>query len=417
MNEDSARGDLYRKNGELILDGCGLAETAREYGTPLYIYSEGRIRENYRRYADAFGFMKTDICYAVKANSNPEIISLLASLGAGADVVSGGELFMAVKAGVDPEKIVFSGVGKSEEEIRQAVRSGIRMLNVESAQELEVIRKTAFDENTTAGISVRVNPDIDPLTHPKISTGIRESKFGIPRERALELYREAAAMYSVEIRGVHFHIGSQITDLEPFRLVAEASSEFVSELSGMGIKVKYVDIGGGLGIRYGSEDVPSPYEIAEVLKEHLADLPCSLILEPGRSIVGDAGYLISKILYVKKQEPKNFIIIDAGFNDLLRPAMYGSRHEVLPVTESGETVTADIAGPVCETGDVMARERTLKGAVPGNLIAICDAGAYGFSMASNYNSRPRPSEVMVQDGQVRLIRRRESYEDLIQAEL
>lgn len=415
--EDYTRGDIYRENGDLYLDGVNLRELAEEEGTPLYVYGSKRLRNNYLVYKEAFSFSDNKICYAVKANYSTAILKELASLGAGADIVSGGELYLALRAGIKPENIVFAGVGKTDNEIREALKAKILMFNVESIQELEVLSSIAEEEGVEAPVALRVNPDIDPKSHPKISTGVKESKFGIPRAEALEVYRKAAKMPNIRVIGVHFHIGSQITDLSPFRLTAEASFNFAEELRKEGIPLKYVDIGGGLGIDYENTGVPTPSDIAGILKEYFDASPYKLILEPGRSIVGNAGYLITSITYLKKGKDKNFVIVDAGFNDILRPAMYGSYHEVLSLSEDGESLVADLVGPVCETGDVLASARKIEGVRRGNKLLICDAGAYGFSMASNYNSRPRPAEVMIKGGEAHLLRKRGSYSDFTEGEL
>ncbi|MFC2061855.1 diaminopimelate decarboxylase [Elusimicrobiota bacterium] len=416
LKEDYIRNNLEYKDNILHLNGINLREVAGEFGTPLYVYDMKGIKENCINYQKAFDDIEHIICYAVKANYNGAIIKLLASMGTGADVVSGGELQMALRAGIDPSKIVFAGVGKTEDEIRLALENDICLINVESRQELEAVGRIAADMKKTAGIAFRVNPDIDPKTHPKIATGLKESKFGIPAGTALEVYEEASKMEYVEIRGIHLHIGSQITDMEPFRLAAESAVEFTDKLKEKGIKIKYIDIGGGLGIGYESREVPVPENIAECIRKFFAGREEILIMEPGRSIVGNAGYLLTKVNYVKEGDNKSFVVVDAGFNDLIRPAMYGAYHSILPVEDSDESIVADIVGPVCESGDVMAANRKIKGARQGNILAICDSGAYGFSMSSNYNSRLRPAEVIVSEEGVKLVRRREKFEDLIRTE-
>jgi len=410
------RDNLEYKNGVLHLDGYSLMEIAKEYETPLYVYSADKLKRNFSQYDDAFNIGEKIICYAVKANYNGAIIKLLASMGAGADVVSGGELYMALRAGIKPEKIVFSGVSKTKEEIRQAIKENICLINIESEQELEVVTKIAKEEKIAANVSFRINPDIDPKTHPKIATGLKESKFGIPVNRALSVYETAAGMEYINVRGVHLHIGSQITERGPFRLAGESSVNFVDQLQDRGISVEYIDIGGGLGIAYENIEVPSPYDIVDVVKDFFNNRSHKLILEPGRSLIGNAGYLLTKINYIKEGADKKFVIIDAGLNDLVRPAMYGAYHEIMPVVESGEEMVADVVGPVCESGDLMASKRKLKGIKKENILAICDTGAYGFSMSSNYNSRLRPAEVLIDENGPNLIRRRENYEDLIATE-
>ncbi|NLB35215.1 MAG: diaminopimelate decarboxylase [Elusimicrobia bacterium] len=417
LREDYIRGDIYRQDGVLFLDGVSLEELAKEWDTPLYVYSARRLRENFLAYKEAFSFIETKICYAVKANNSLAILRELASLGAGADIVSGGELYLALKAGIKPEKIVFAGVGKTDQEIKEALLAGVFLFNVESIQELERINFLAGKIGEKARIAFRVNPDIDPISHPKISTGLKESKFGISKDLAIKAYKQAASMENIEIGGVHFHIGSQITNLGPFELTAEAAFSLAEELAKESIKLEYINIGGGLGIDYENTGVPKPVEISNIMKKYFQGTDYKLILEPGRSIVGNAGYLLSEIIYIKKQEEKNFVILDAGLNDLVRPAMYGSYHEILPLSEEGEELTSDIVGPICEAGDIFASDRKLAGIKRRNKVLICDAGAYGFSMASNYNARPRPAEVLIDGGKTSLIRKRETYADLMEREL
>lgn len=414
--EDCIKNDLRYKDSVLYINGISLLDIASEYGTPLYVYSENKIKQNIKDYQTAFKDIEHIICYAVKANYNGYIIRLLASLGAGADVVSGGELYMAFAAGIEPNKIVFAGVGKTADEIRQAINRSICLINIESEQELEEVGKIAREEDKTAHIAFRINPDIDPKTHPKIATGLKENKFGIPADRVIELYEKASRMKYICIRGIHLHIGSQIMEVEPFKLAVESAVGFVDELESMDIEIKYIDIGGGLGIGYGNTRAPSPCNIAEVIKGYFSGRSQILIIEPGRSIVGNAGCLLTKVNYIKKGEVKNFIVVDAGLNDLIRPAMYGAYHEIIPVKYSEETMVADVVGPVCESGDFIATDRKVKGAYRGNILAVCDTGAYGFSMSSNYNSRPRLAEVIVDEKGPRLIRRRETYQDLIETE-
>ncbi len=405
------------RDGKLFIDGYNLMDLVAEYGTPLYVYSERKLKENFIKYQEAFKSINNMICYAVKANSNSTILKLLASIGAGADVVSGGELYLALRAGIDPGKIVFSGVGKTAGEIRQAVRAGICFINIESEQELEAVQEIAAEEGKTANVSFRINPDIDPKTHPKIATGLKKSRLGIPADRAIKVYQKAAKMSNIKVKGVHLHIGSQITDLGPFKLAGESAVSFVEELQEIGIAIEYIDIGGGLGIAYENMQVPTQDDMFSVLKGYFKDRPETLILEPGRSIVGDAGYLLTTINYVKKSAEKNFVIVDAGFNDLIRPAMYEAYHRIVPVYEDGEKMVADIGGPVCESGDLMATNREISGVRRENVLVICDAGAYGFSMASNYNSRLRSAEILLGINGKRLIRRREKYDDLILTEI
>jgi diaminopimelate decarboxylase len=403
-------------NGILHIDGYNLMEIISEHKTPLYVYSAERLTENYLRYKEAVKEIDNIICYAVKANNNSSILKLFASMDAGADVVSGYELLLALNAGIKPEKIVFSGVSKSVEEIRQAIKANICLINIESEQELEVVARVAAEEKITANVSFRINPDIDPKTHPKIATGLKKSKFGIPAANAFRIYEEANEMEYINVNGVHLHIGSQITDVGPFKLAAEAAIDFVENLKRMNIFVEYVDIGGGLGIAYENIEVPTPSDIVAEIGGLFTSRPQKLILEPGRSLVGNAGYLLTSINYIKKGADKNFIIVDAGFNDLLRPAMYESYHKIIPVRKDGQKMVADVVGPVCESGDFMALNREVEGVARGNVLAICDAGAYGFSMTSNYNSRPRSAEILIEKDGCRIIRRRENFGDLIATE-
>ncbi len=408
--------NIEYKNGVLHLDGYSLMEIANTYKTPLYVYSAAKLKENYKSYEDAFSSINNIICYAVKANYNGSILRFLANSGAGADVVSGGELYMALRAGIKPEKIVFSGVGKTEEEIRQAVQKNICLINIESSQELKKVSEVAEEENKKVNVSFRINPDIDPKTHPKIATGLKESKFGIPIHRALNIYEEASEMKYINVKGVHMHIGSQITDTRPFKTAIESAVNFADKLEEKGISIKYIDIGGGLGIAYENIDVPSPYDIFSVCKDFFHNRSQTLILEPGRSIVGNAGYLLTKINYIKEGTDKKFVIVDAGLNDLIRPAMYDSYHKIIPVRDVGEKMVADVVGPVCETSDFIAENRLIEGVKRGNILAICDCGAYGFSMSSNYNSRLKCPEILIDKDGPRVVRRREEYEDLIRTE-
>ncbi len=399
------------------MDEVSLESLAREFSTPLYVYSARQIKNNFLEYMRAFEDMNVLICYALKANYNGHILKMISSMGGGADVVSGGELYMALRAGINPEKIVFAGVGKTRDEIKEAVNRGICFLNIESAQELEVIEEIASNSEKAARISFRINPDIDPQTHPSISTGLKENKFGIFPDEAMELYRRAAKMKNVEIKGVHVHVGSQITSSGPILEAAREACVFTDKLKSEGIEISYVDIGGGLGINYEGANPPSPAQLAEEIGRVFKGRKETLVLEPGRSIVGEAGVLLTEINYVKKVPGKNFVIVDAGFNDLVRPSMYGSYHRIIPVEKGGEKIVADVVGPVCESSDFLAESREVEGIKKGNILAVMEAGAYGFSMASNYNSRTRPAEVVIDDGRGTLIRRRETPEDLVDTEV
>ncbi len=393
-----------------------MEEIAREVGTPFYLYSYRTLVRHFRAFDSAFKELPHLVCYSAKANSNLAVLKTFINLGGGVDVVSGGELFRALRAGADPSKIVYSGVGKSEEEIRYALSEGVLMLNVESYQELHLIDGIASKLGTKAPISFRVNPDIDPQTHPYIATGVKQTKFGIDIDRALGWYRDAKELPHLAIKGVSCHIGSQLTEVGPFVEALRRVKELALQLGQEGIEVEYVDLGGGLGITYHQEEPPHPQEYAQAIIEEGKDLPCTYIFEPGRVIVGNAGILVTRVLYTKEGE-KNFVVVDAAMNDLVRPTLYGAYQEIASVREKGgDEKVADMVGPICESGDFLARDRLMPHFEPGDLVAVMSAGAYGFSMSSNYNSRPRVSEVLVRDGAFYLIRERESYEDLIQGE-
>jgi diaminopimelate decarboxylase len=387
-------------------------------GTPTYVYSRRAILESFTAYTHALASVPHVICYAMKANSNLAILAALARAGAGVDVLSGGELYRALTAGVDPKKIVFAGVGKQPEEMREALKAGILMFNVESPAELRELDRVAQELGTTALTALRVNPDVDPETHPYISTGLKSSKFGIPISRALAEYEAAAHLPGIEVVGVHVHIGSQLTKTSPYADSLARVTELVDALRRRGIQIRYLDVGGGLGIRYKDETPPSQADLGAVLLPFAKRLGVTLILEPGRSIVGNAGALLTRVLYLKETEAKRFVIVDAAMNDLIRPSLYNAYHEILPVRASDGTkrVIVDVVGPVCESGDFLAQDRELPEASSGDLLAVMSAGAYGFAMASNYNSRPRAAEVLVDGSRYSIVRRRESYEDLILGE-
>ena len=410
--------DFTYIGNELYCEKTPVRKIAQEVGTPVYIYSSSTLRNHYQAFDAAFAGIPHIVCFAVKANSNLSILKLFASHGGGADIVSGGELFRALKAGVDPQKIVFAGIGKTGEEISFALKSNILMFNVESSHELKKINEVAGSLGVKARVALRVNPDIDPKTHPYISTGLKKSKFGIAIKNALEEYQLASALPNIEIIGIHKHIGSQITEIAPFADAMKRITGIVKELKESGIDIKYIDAGGGLGIRYDDEEPPHPKELGNVLLPLIKDTGCTLILEPGRVLTGNAGMLLTKVLYLKTGEVKNFIIVDAGMNDLIRPSLYEAHHEILPVEKrAGESFTADVVGPICESGDFLAKDRELMKPETGDLLAVMSAGAYGFTMSSNYNSRPRVAEVMVDGDTYTVIRKRESYEDLIRGEL
>jgi diaminopimelate decarboxylase len=412
------------KDGELHCEDVPLAQIAQTYGTPTYVYSRATLTRHYRVFDEALSEFDHQICFSVKANSNIAILRLLRSLGAGADIVSGGELMRALRAGIDPQKIVFSGVGKTAEEMRQALDAKILVFNVESMAELALLNQVAGEAGTRAPVSLRINPNVDAKTHPYISTGLQKNKFGIPWEVATWSYQRAAAMENIEVIGVDCHIGSQLLDIEPFVDAAGKLVGLVESLIAAGIAIRYVDVGGGLGIPYsepGESEAPSPASYGEALAAALAPLKkykIKLICEPGRVIAGNAGVLLTKVLYCKESEVKKFVITDAAFNDLMRPALYGAYHPITPIAEEPgrETIITDVVGPICETGDFFARDREMPAVESGEYLAIGSAGAYGFSMASNYNSRPRACEVLVDGDQHAQIRKRETLDQLLENE-
>lgn len=406
------------KDGELHCESTPLRKIAEEVGTPVYVYSRRTLERHYRAFDDAFGRVQHEVCFSVKANSNLSILRLFAEMGSGFDVVSGGELFRAMRAGADPSKVVYSGVGKTREEMRAAIKAGIMMFAIESFEELEELNRQAGQMGMTAPVGLRVNPDVDPKTHPYISTGLKTNKFGIDIKDALEGYRRAAALEHVEVAGVSCHIGSQLTTVEPFVESFRLVRALVENLIKDGHQIKYIDLGGGLGITYKDEEPPLPSEYAEALLREAKGLEVTFVFEPGRVIVGNAGLLLSRVLYTKSTSEKNFVIVDAGMNDLVRPSLYKAYHEILPVSRrpGDGTWTADVVGPICESGDYFAREREMPVVKSGDLVAVMSAGAYGFSMASNYNSRPRAAEVLVDNDEYRIIRKRESFEDLVALE-
>ena len=405
------------KNNELYCEDTSLKSLVEKWGTPLYLYSHRTLCRHFEVFDSAFERYPHLVCFSVKANSNLALLKIFITQGGGADVVSGGELFRVLKAGIDPKKVVYSGVGKTEEEISFALEAGILMFNIESAEELEVINEQAKELHTKAPISIRVNPDIDPKTHPYISTGLKKNKFGIDLQRSLEEYRFARSLKNIKIIGVDFHIGSQITETEPFVEALRKVKTLISELRQEGIAIQYLDLGGGLGITYAQEVPPHPNEYAEAILNEIQGHDLTLILEPGRVIVGNAGILVTKVLYTKATPEKNFIIVDAGMNDLIRPSLYNAYQEIVPIAKTTEErYTADIVGPICESGDFLARDRVTAKVKKGDFLAIMSAGAYGFAMSSNYNSRPRPAEVLVSGKDSFLIRQRESLEDLIRGE-
>ncbi len=398
---------IRRREGRLYCEDVPLEEIARAHGTPCYVYSRAALEATFRAYDRAFAAREHLVCYAVKANSNLAILNLFARLGAGFDIVSGGELARVLAAGGDPEKVVFSGVGKSEAEMRAALEAGIHCFNVESESELRHLDRVAGATGRRARVSLRVNPDVDAKTHPYISTGLKGNKFGIAHDEALRVYRLAAALPHLEVVGIDCHIGSQLTETAPFAEALDKVLQLVDALEHEGIALAHVDMGGGVGIRYRDETPPDTGAYARTLLEKLAGRPQKLIVEPGRSLVGNAGLLLTRVEYLKHGEAKDFAIVDAAMNDLMRPALYDAWHDILPVSErQGRARRYEIVGPVCESGDFLGHDRSLV-IEEGDLLAILSAGAYGMSMSSNYNTRPRAAEVMVDGASTHLIRRRE----------
>ncbi|RUM28776.1 MAG: diaminopimelate decarboxylase [Aquifex sp.] len=408
---------LEYRNGELFLEGVSLKELAKEYGTPLYVYSANYIKDRFNAYREAFP--NALICYAVKANFNPYIVKYLGQLGAGADIVSGGELYLALKAGIPADKIVYAGVGKTEKELTDAINAEILMFNVESRQEIEVLNEIAERLGKKVRIAIRVNPDVDPKTHPYIATGMQKSKFGVDIREAEKEYEYASKFKNIEIVGIHCHIGSQILDISPYKEAIEKVVNLYERLVSKGFDIKYLDIGGGLGIKYKPEDKePKPVELADLIRPYVEKVKAKLILEPGRSILGNAGILITQVQFTKDKGNKHFIIVDAGMNDLVRPSIYNAYHHIVPaVIHERESVKADIVGPICETGDFLALDREIQKSVRGDYLVVLSAGAYGFAMASHYNMRPRAAEIMVENGDVKLIRNRENYDYIIEPSL
>jgi len=402
------------KNGELHAEDVALSTLAQEVGTPFYVYSQATLTRHYQVFAEALKGLDATICFAVKANSNIAVIKTLADLGAGADVVSVGELKRALKAGVSPDKIVYSGVGKSRRDLEYAVKTGIRQINVESEEELQVLSEVAQSLDVRMPIVLRVNPDVDAKTHAKISTGKSDNKFGIDWKRAVEVYQRASNMAGVDPKGLACHIGSQLTDLDPFRAAFRRMKEMVGELRGLGLDVSRVDLGGGLGIPYDEGDTPLPVEYGKLVVEELGDLDVEFEFEPGRMIAGNAGILVSEVIYVKEAPSKTFAIIDSAMNDLMRPSLYDAYHAIVPVhePEDGDMQQAyDVVGPICETGDTFAKDRSLPKLANGDLIAFRTAGAYGASMSNTYNSRALIPEVMVNGSDYAVIRRRVDIEE------
>ncbi len=409
--------DFQYHGNELYCEDVPVTEIADAIGTPFYLYSHHTLENHFTVFDNAFKGIDHLTCFSVKANSNLAVLKLIINLGGGVDIVSGGELFRALKAGVDPRKVVFSGVGKQVHELEYALKTGILMFNVESSQELDSLNGVAGRVGIKAPIAIRVNPHIDPQTHPYISTGMKKNKFGIEVQQALKDYRAAQKLEHIEVVGVDCHIGSQITEIGPFVEALGKVKELVLALRADNIQISAIDLGGGLGITYDQEQPPRPEEYAAALIEEMGDMNCRLILEPGRVIAGNAGILVTRVVYIKEGSEKTFVTVDAAMNDLVRPSLYGSFQAIQPVIreQKGEMV-ADIVGPICESGDFLAKDRNIPRLQAGDLIAVMSAGAYGFTMASNYNSRPKVSEIMVKEDEFFVVRQRESYDDLIRGE-
>lgn len=417
---------FHYKESELYCEEVPARELAEEFDTPLYVYSKNQIVENFRAVVEAAG-PRCTVCYALKANSNPAILKLLAEEGAGADVVSAGEIHLALKAGFPPEKIVFAGVGKREDEMEYALNQNVFSFNVESMQELQLLSLVAVRLNKKARVSLRINPDIDAESHPYISTGLKHNKFGIDASQAREAFRSATSLPAVEVIGIHTHIGSQITKIEPYVSTAKFLVGLINQLRENGVPLSHIDIGGGYGVQYVNalthealpvENSPNgaPAAVGEVLSTMLPILEptgCSIWIEPGRSIVANTGLLLTKVLYTKENSTKKFVVVDAGMNDLLRPSLYNAYHQVVPITiETYEHEKVDVVGPICETGDFLARDRMLNRVKRGDGLAVLTTGAYGFVTTSQYNARPRPAEILVNGEKVRVIRERETFDDL-----
>jgi len=407
---------ISSQDGNLFIESTALSTIAGQFGTPCYVYSKAAISNNFLAYQSALFDKEHLICYAVKANSNIAVLQTLAELGAGFDIVSIGELERVLRAGGDPAKVVFSGVAKTASEMQRALELGIHCFNVESEAELEILNSTASSCGATAAVSLRVNPDVDAQTHPYISTGLKENKFGIDINLAAQVYQRAAQMAHINVVGVDCHIGSQLVDIAPFVAALERLLALVDELAGLGIALKHIDIGGGLGVRYDDEEPPTPQSYMSAILPLLMDRSETLVLEPGRSITANAGVMLTQVQYLKSNGEKNFAIVDAAMNDMIRPALYQAWMDIQPIsTGNSEGAVYDVVGPVCETGDFLAKDRPLS-ICAGDYLCLMSAGAYGFVMSSNYNSRPRAPEVMVDGDQIHLVRQRETIEDLLSGE-
>lgn len=407
----------YRED-ELYCEDVAVQKIAAEIGTPFYLYSHATLTRHFKAFSEAFAGMQKLICFSAKANTNLAILKLFATAGCGLDIVSGGELFKGIQAGFTPDRIVYSGVGKRIDEIDYALKSDILMFNLESLDELQLINQRAGQLNQRARIAIRVNPDVDPKTHPYISTGLKKNKFGIDTAAALEGYRLAGNLENIEVVGIDCHIGSQITEAGPFEDALQSIKTLVLQLkSDLGIQIQYIDMGGGLGITYADETPPSLEEYAKAFLKNLKGMGLTLILEPGRVLVGNAGILVTRVLYQKAGKGKNFIIVDAGMNDLMRPTLYNAFHAIEPIVRTQAPLTvADVVGPICESGDFLGVDRNLTEVSADDLLAVMSTGAYGFVMSSNYCSRPRVAEVMVKNNQYHVVKERETYQDLVKGE-
>jgi diaminopimelate decarboxylase len=410
--------DFDRKNGQMYCEDLPLNSLADEYETPLYVYSQNHFQSRIQAFDDALEGIPHEICYAVKCNGNLAVLNRMADIGSGFDIVSGGELKRVLEAGGDPSKVVYAGVGKTREEQELALDADIMMFNVESSGEMQRLNEVAGEMGKTAEIALRVNPDVDAKTHDKISTGKKENKFGLPISLIHEYAEEAAGLSNISLEGLHFHIGSQITSIEPFEKMIVKATELVDELREAGYDLSTLNFGGGIGIRYSDEETITPDEWADVVVPEVEQRDLKLIVEPGRFIMGNAGVLLTEVQYLKKSVTKNFVIVDAGMNDMIRPAMYDAYHEILPVdARDADELEADVVGPICETGDYLGKDRTLPEPEQGDYLAVRSVGAYGFAMSSQYNAFPRAAEVLVDGNEQHLIRERETYEDLWSGEI
>jgi diaminopimelate decarboxylase len=414
-------GEFAFRGDSMFCEGVDLREVAESHGTPTYVYSKQAIVSRYRRYENALAGLPHRICFAVKANSNLAVLGALAREGAGFDIVSGGELYRVLEVGAPANSVVFSGVGKTETEMRFALEAGIHSFNCESEEEIEMLSQIAVNMGRRASIAIRVNPDVNAVTHPYISTGLQEHKFGVGIGQAHEIYLRAAKLPGIAVEGVSCHIGSQILNPEPLLEAAGKVLDLVAALRDQGLAIRFLDLGGGVGVRYRPTEEPMPMEeFLQQLRARVEQLQLTLMLEPGRSIVAEAGVMLTRVVLVKKNGTRTFVVVDAGMNDLIRPALYQAHHEIVPVereiAQSEKRMTVDVVGPVCETGDFFARNREMAEVQTGDLLAVCTAGAYGFTLASNYNSRPRACEVMVSGARVHVARARERYADLIRGE-